>query len=98
MVSCRDPIVDAPTPNNRASVSEAPRAVADDELPDDIPTAAHGRQSGLGVLSRGIAVVLLCLVAYAASFVHQVNDALAGSRLAYLVVVPVLAVLIAAGH
>ncbi|WP_319437072.1 hypothetical protein [Mycobacterium sp. RTGN5] len=80
------------------TVSAAPRLVADDELPDDIPTSAQDRSPGLGVLPRGISVALLCLVAYATSYAHQVNDALAGSRLAYLVVVPVLAVLIAAGH
>jgi hypothetical protein len=80
------------------TVSAAPRPVADDELPDDIPTSAEDRQPGLGVLPRGIAVALLCLTAYATSYAHQLGDAFAGSRLAYLVVLPVLAILIAAGH
>jgi MFS family permease len=41
---------------------------------------------------------MLCLVTYTTSYADQVADGLAGSRLAYLVVLPVLAVLIAAGY
>jgi hypothetical protein len=80
------------------TVNVAPRPVADDELPDDISTDAPVRPTGLGVLPRGIAVALLCLAAYAASYGHLFADALAGSRLAYLVVLPVMALLIAAGY
>ena len=80
------------------AVRVAPRLVADDELPDDISTAAPVRPTGLGVLPRAITVVLLCLASYSPSYIHHVGDALAGSRLAYLVVLPILAVLIATGY
>ncbi|MCV7345105.1 hypothetical protein [Mycolicibacterium rhodesiae] len=43
-------------------------------------------------------MALLCMVAYASSYAHIFADAVAGSRTAYLVVLPVLALLIAAGY
>ncbi|WP_142391304.1 hypothetical protein [Mycobacterium sp. ENV421] len=85
-------------PNIDVTATVGPRPVTDTELPDDISTDAPDRPTGLGVLTRGTAVALLCLVAYASSYAHNFADALAGSRAAYLVVLPVLALLIAAGY
>lgn len=82
------------------TVALPPRPVADDELPDDIPTPApEPPQVGLGVWVRAVAVVLFCVVVYAPSYADHVVDAFAGSRAAYLVVLPVfLAILIATGY
>lgn len=86
-------------PHTDVTDSATPQAVADDELPNDIPTATHDDAStGLGVMPRGIAVALLCLVAYATTYGQHLSDALAGSRVAYLVVLPVLALVIATGY
>lgn len=85
-------------PHTDVTVSVAPLRVTDDELPDDISTEAPQRPAGLSVLSRGIAVAVLSVIAYASSYTHLFADALAGSRVAYLVVLPVLALLISAGY
>jgi hypothetical protein len=47
---------------------------------------------------RLAAVIVLSVVAYGVSYGQMVTDAIAGSRAAYLVVVPVLAALIASGY
>lgn len=52
----------------------------------------------LGMWPRMAAVLVLSVVAFGASYGQIVADALAGSRAAYLVVVPVLAALIAFGY
>lgn len=85
-------------PNIDVTATVAPRPVTDRELPDDISTDAPARPTGLGVLPRGIAVASLCLVAYASSYAHNFAGAVTGSRAAYLIVLPVLALLIAAGY
>lgn len=91
-------MVNGPIQDIGAAVGVAPPVIGDDELPDDIPTTAPARPSGLGGFSRGFAVAVLCLIAYVPSYAHNVSDALDGSRVAYLVVLPVLAALIATGH
>lgn len=75
-------------------VSIAPAAKA----PRRRPFGAGRAGADLGMWPRMAAVIVLSAVAYGVSYGQIVADAVAGSRAAYLVVVPVLAALIAFGY
>lgn len=89
-----NPPVEAPAavPISRAPLAPAPSPSRTTAL------VATVRSANVGMWPRVVAVVVLSVLAYGASYESVIVDAVNGSRTAYLVVVPVLAALIATGY